>query len=184
MAPTHRNKNSQMAQKSGLVSLGEEKCLCHQGRESVILCSFQKRGHTFSYWFYFLFGSKILWEETVNIPGDKPRCWKICVRAFLNPIFFPEISWQVSLGALHHQGHDHMGTLEEGVSWQPMTNRHTSWVPDMCLESASSPVPQLGGSSRRFLGICLQGTSRPCVKVMFPICSCLYTEVRKGVLPF
>lgn len=129
MAPTHRNKNSQMAPKNGLVSLGEGKCLCHQGKESVMLCSFQKRGHTFSYWFYFLFGSKIMWEEAVNIPGDKPRCWKICVRTFLNPIFFPEISWQVSLGALHHQGHDHMGTLEEGAFWQPMAHKHTSWVP-------------------------------------------------------
>lgn len=56
-----------------LFSLGEEKCLLPQGKKSVILCSFQKRGHTFSYWFYFLFGSKIMWEEAVSIPGDKPR---------------------------------------------------------------------------------------------------------------
>lgn len=57
---THRNKNIQMAQRNHLVSLGEEKHLCHQGKESVILCSFQKGVHTFSYWFYFLFSSKIV----------------------------------------------------------------------------------------------------------------------------
>lgn len=173
-----------MVQKNGSVALGEEKCLCHQGKESVILYSFQKGGHTFSYWFYFLFGSKIMWEEAVNIPGNKPRCWKICVRTFLNPIFFPEISWQMSIGALHQRGHDHMGTLEEGIFWQPITNKHTNWVLDVCLEFPSSPVSQSGASSQWFLGLCRQGTSRPRVKAMPPVCPYLYKMVRKRVIPF
>lgn len=42
ITPTGGKKNTQMAHKNGLVFLGEEKCLCHQGKESVILCSFAR----------------------------------------------------------------------------------------------------------------------------------------------